>query len=149
MSHATFAGMGRQSASAANKRRGLRRDLWTNVFREIHSLYSDQWEQSETSIIRDMCEQDFGLPMGYGRVGRAPQHLEWPLAVGFDDSYHQPMPDEVVHVTVVDGTTADQHPEIAPDEADRWIRGDFADGTWEDAPDALIVKPGQKVVVTR
>lgn len=34
-------------------------------------------------------------------------------------------------------TTSEDRPDLA-DEAPRWVRGDFADSSWEDAPEALV-----------
>lgn len=130
----------------AGRRRSVRHNLWKNIFEDIRSLYSDGWESAEASFIREQCESQ-GLPMGYGRVGREPEQVAWAIAAGSDDMYDAGMPDEIV--TVVDGVPSEAHPDIAPGEAERWERGDFADGTWRDAPEALIVKPGQTVKVVR
>lgn len=93
MSHGILAIVG-QGQDSGVKRRGIRRHLWNNVFREIHSLYSEHWEQSEAGIIRELLEEEFGVPMGYGRVARTPEHLAWQLAVGSDDSYPVAADDE-------------------------------------------------------
>jgi hypothetical protein len=131
----------------AGRRRSVRHNVWKSIFEDIRSLYSDGWESAEASFIREQCEEQ-GLLMGYGRIGREPEQIAWANAAGSDDTYDASMPDEMT-VTVADGVPSEAHPDIEPGEAERWECGDFADGTWKDAPEALIVKPGQTVKVVR
>lgn len=61
----------------------IRRRLWVRAFNEFGSLYGGQWERAEEQLIRLECEEQ-GLPMGYGRVGRAPRQLTWGMAVAVE-----------------------------------------------------------------
>jgi hypothetical protein len=60
--------------------RGPRRETerrfnnWSHWFREYGSVYSDSFEADEALEIRVACEQ-MGVPMGFGRVPRAPIQL--------------------------------------------------------------------------
>lgn len=117
-------------------------------FYEFGDLYGGQWELVEEVLIRNECEEH-GIPMGYGRVGRTPRQLTWALAVSSGDSYDPTMADEVT-VTVVDDAEVplEKVAQLAS-EASKWESGGFADGTWKDAPEAIIAQPGKTVVVRR
>jgi hypothetical protein len=122
--------------------------VWARTFNEIGTLYSDQWDHVEEQRIREACEE-VGLPMGYGRLGETPEQLTWGVALSSDDSYDADMADEVT-VTIVDD--AEVPPEKVAElaaEVSKWEKGEATDGTWKDAPEAIITQPGNTVVVRR
>ncbi len=126
----------------------IRRRIWVHSFHEFGDLYGGQWERVEEQLIRSECEEH-GVPMGYGRVGRPPRQLTWSMALPSEESYDPTMADEV-SVTVVDD--AELPPEKVAElasEVSKWEKGDAADGTWKDAPEAIIAQPGKTVVVRR
>ena len=58
----------------------IRRKIWVRSFYEFGDLYGGQWELVEEVLIRNECEEH-GIPMGYGRVGKAPRQLTWGMTV--------------------------------------------------------------------
>lgn len=54
--------------------RRMQRAIYADTYRAIGSLYGAGYESVESANIRDELEE-LGLPMGYGRVGRAPSVL--------------------------------------------------------------------------
>jgi hypothetical protein len=61
----------------------MRRKALVSMYEQHQDLYGRGWEVAETSFIREECEA-MDLPMGYGRVGRAPHQLTWGVACAPD-----------------------------------------------------------------
>ncbi len=67
--------------------RAILRRRHVEIFRETGELYGHEYSEVESLLIRDELEQ-IGVPMGYGRVGRAPSVLAedyWPNSA--NDNY--------------------------------------------------------------
>lgn len=55
--------------------RAALREQYLLIFENLGSLYGSTYEETEAQAIRAECEA-VGLPMGYGRVGKAPRPLD-------------------------------------------------------------------------
>jgi len=64
---------------AYKRRRWIRRRFWLLMWDEQGDLYAPDWELVEAHHIREECEE-MGVPMGYGRIGKPPQHLSLDVA---------------------------------------------------------------------
>lgn len=56
------------------RRRSELHRMYIQGWELFHGLYDATLDEPEARIIRDLCEE-VGLPMGYGRIGKAPVHL--------------------------------------------------------------------------
>ena len=65
--------------AAYKRRRWIRRRFWLQMYDEQGDLYAPEWDLVEAQLIREACEE-IGLPMGYGRIGKTPQHLSLDIA---------------------------------------------------------------------
>jgi hypothetical protein len=63
-------------------------EAYVNVFEALGCLYGAPYEEQEAAAIRAECE-GHGLPMGYGRVHRAPTCLDAEQPQLFRNTQHQ------------------------------------------------------------